>query len=362
MAWFTDAHGMATTSTILDSVPTTPVSEMLQLFILLAWTCLQVTKKKNAIFNTVFPSVLVITQVMSSYSLTCCPGLFDMLQAATVPTLAQLKSLPSDFHKRWGIYLLVFEKKSCRPRIYIGSGTNAAARIHKRMYEYATICALPGGVAAALREGHTVTHEGLLLWVSMPSSQDVPLLRALLVLLEAVLCFAFWAIMRKGGGDSYSFGIPQLCSWDVDSLLYTGLCTHSPLVESIGVDFSLSPQDLKDLAEKRRRYVNDTRRPTTQKRHDKNRATKKFYCSVCDLACSSQPELNIHLASKKHKKMLKAEPPKTKNQRCRSRKRADQSHHCAVCDHSFPDQSSLDRLCTTKKHQKMVLLSSSGSS
>jgi hypothetical protein len=74
--------------------------------------------------------------------------------------------------------------------------------------------------------------------------QDLPVLRALFIVLEVALRFAFWAVMKKKGGDFYVFGILPLCSWNAEDLEYTGLCSHNLLEEQIGTtDFSLSPQD-----------------------------------------------------------------------------------------------------------------------
>jgi hypothetical protein len=86
-----------------------------------------------------------------------------MLQSATAPTLSQLKSLPLDFHKRWGIYLLVLVNKACQPLIYIGSGKKAEGGVSRRMSQYDYQTSLPAGVQAAFREGFAITHKGLLL-------------------------------------------------------------------------------------------------------------------------------------------------------------------------------------------------------
>lgn len=68
-------------------------------------------------------------QLLSSTSLASAPGLFEVLQASTPPTVSYFKSLPTDCKKLWAVYLLVLEKLSCRPKIYIGSGTDAKSGI-----------------------------------------------------------------------------------------------------------------------------------------------------------------------------------------------------------------------------------------
>jgi hypothetical protein len=119
MAWYIDSNGMATTSDILESVPTTPV----------------------------------ITGLISPSSVVCCPGLLDILQASTAPTLSQLKSLPADFHKRWAIYLLVLEKPFCVPTIYIGSGTGVQSGISHRMSCYDNLIVCQGTLRKLSRTG-----------------------------------------------------------------------------------------------------------------------------------------------------------------------------------------------------------------
>ena len=181
--------------------------------------------------------------------MVCCPGLFGILQAPTAPTLSLLKSLPTDYHKRWAIYLLVLEKPSCSPRVYIASGTDKAYGVQSRMHHYTNCTTLSRYVAAALNEGYTITHKGLLLWAPIPSAGGVLILRAMFLLLEAALAFVFWAAKSK---TQRGFGLRSLCPWNVDELPYTGLCSHNPLLEAMLGDFALSPEELEDLEKARK--------------------------------------------------------------------------------------------------------------
>jgi hypothetical protein len=225
MAWYIDSYGLATTSPTLDSVPTVPVTEILQLLGLLMWTRLNLTTKgKNPIFDKVFPDTSILAGLLSSSSMVCCPGLFDILQAPTAPTLSLLKSLPTNYYKRWAIYLLVLEKPFCVPRVYIGSGTTAIAGVSHRMSRYTNLQSLPKYAAAAIEEGYVITHKGLLLWAPIPSAADVPLLRAMFLLLEAALTSVFWAAKSKnGGGDFYSLEYVHYVH---------GMSTNSPTLDS----------------------------------------------------------------------------------------------------------------------------------
>jgi transposase-like protein len=347
---------------MLDAVPTVPVTELFQLIVLLAWTCLQLSTRKNAIFDTVFPNMSVITGLMASTSSACCPGLFNMLQSSTPPTLSQLKTLPSDFSKRWGIYLLVLEKAGCIPRVYIGSGTRQVG-VYYRMRDYETRNSLPSTVAASLKEGYVITHKGLLLWAPIPAAEDLPLFRALFILLEASMCCAFWAVMEKKMGGAYSFGIHELCSWRIKDLEYAGLCTHSSLVEQLHVDFALSAEDLKALEQSRRVAT----RARTNKSHANQRATniktKRYHCATCNATFGMKEHYDIHMASKLH--LQKAGGiPNTKYQndhaRAHTKNLETKRYPCKPCGSHFVTATVLKKHLPTK-HLEAVRSSLSSS-
>lgn len=74
----------------------------------LLWKCLTIpTKEKHAIFSRVLSSTNVVDQLLSSIALGFAPGLLEVLQASTPPTLSYFKGLPTESHKRWAVYLLV---------------------------------------------------------------------------------------------------------------------------------------------------------------------------------------------------------------------------------------------------------------
>jgi len=66
---------------------------------------------------------VVQAELVSAVSLTFADGLFETLRSANPPTIAWLKSLPTELEKRCAVYLLVLEKAGSRPRVYIGSST-----------------------------------------------------------------------------------------------------------------------------------------------------------------------------------------------------------------------------------------------
>jgi len=70
-------------------------TELLQLIITLCWTCLVVAPNKNALNDECLFCLEVLAELASAGSLSFCPGLLDVLQAASPPLVAGLKpSLP----------------------------------------------------------------------------------------------------------------------------------------------------------------------------------------------------------------------------------------------------------------------------
>jgi hypothetical protein len=275
-----------------------------------------------------------------------------------------LKSLPSDFRKRWGIYLLVLEKPFSIPRIYIGSGTNALSGVSQRMAQYTGLNTLPKYIKASVDDGYTITHKGLLAWAPIPLVKDMPLIRALFVLLEATLCFVLWAVKSKLGGEPFAFGIRSLCSWAINGLSYTGLCSHNPLSEQLGIDFALSPEDLEALQNERRLNENTRKRPQNAEHHANNISKKRFHCAPCNYSAAHQANLDNHLLSKRHLrkvKSAKAAPLRVhRNESARATNKATKRYYSGPCNYAAVHKQNLDSHLASEKHRK-VLLSSSGS-
>jgi hypothetical protein len=215
---------------------------------------------KHSIFVKILSSEDFIEQLLSSTSLVFAPGLFEILQSSTPPTIAFFKSLPTNHTKQWAVYLLVLEKQSCRTKIYIGSGTSASSGVSLRFGQYEKQQLLPKYVEIDLKEGYSIVHKGLLCTTPIPSAAEVPITRLVFVALEAVFTFVFWALKCK---TTFGFGFVDICPWDRDTLEYDSLCSHNPLSKSPSGDFSLSAEQLgaqaAEFAEKRRRDKRDRR-------------------------------------------------------------------------------------------------------
>lgn len=228
---------------------------ILQLILSLAWTCLFTTptNQKNPLLTQVFTSQLILEQIASTTSLVFAPGLFEAIQAAAPPTIEYFKTLPTDTTKRWAVYLLVLEKATCRPKIYVGSGTESQYGVSVRLSQYDRKNSLPRYVQQAIDDGYIIVHKGLLCWTAIPPPSLVPKIRLLFFLLEATFAYAFWA-MRTTKND---YNMTHICPWAVNVIDmapefgYDGLCSHCSLGEGVSGDFGLSEEQLEALADQK---------------------------------------------------------------------------------------------------------------
>jgi len=149
------------------------------------------TKQKHAIFGNVLSSRGVLESVMSTLGVTFAPGLFEFIKGTAPPTIAYFKTLPTACHRRWAVYLLVLEKQGCRPKIYVGSGTEARSGVSIRLDNYDKDVLVAAHVVKAFEDGYKITHKGLLCWADIPTAAMVPVARVLFVAMEAAFTFTF---------------------------------------------------------------------------------------------------------------------------------------------------------------------------
>ena len=144
--------------------------------------------------------------------------------------------------------------------------------------QYSTHATLP----SALDEGFKITHKGILCSAPIPSTAEVPRLRALFIFLKAMFTFVFWTIGIK---TDYGLGMHGLRQWSVESLGYDGLCSHNPLRETVVGDIDLSAEELEELEQERKRKQTDRSSKSykkmklqspERKREDARLATERF--------------------------------------------------------------------------------------
>jgi hypothetical protein len=162
---------------------------ILVLVLFLVWKVLNDTpdNRKHGYFKRYIPSLKDLDQIISTVSLEFAPGLWNVLRASTPPTVQYFKTLPTTVVKRWGIYLLVLEKVGCRPRIYIGSGTEGKIGLPARFTVYGNRMAggLPHYAKKSFNESFGIAHLGLLCWTSIPPAGRQPIIRLTFAALEA---------------------------------------------------------------------------------------------------------------------------------------------------------------------------------
>jgi hypothetical protein len=138
--------------------------EVLDYIVWLIWSCLTLTptKLKNPAFAMALSTLDVLEQLLSDSLLIFAPVLLDVVQASTPPSMSYFKNLPTDVRTFWAVYLLVLEKPGCRPKIYVGSGTNRVGGAAKRFQDYDNQTTLPIYIRRALKDSYTIVHKGLL--------------------------------------------------------------------------------------------------------------------------------------------------------------------------------------------------------
>ncbi|EPE29223.1 Glutathione synthetase ATP-binding protein [Glarea lozoyensis ATCC 20868] len=229
-------------------------TELLHLVIAFLWACLSETpvSQKHTQFARQFTSHDVLYEIASMASLCFAPGLLEVLMNATPPPFGFFQKLPTEDYKRWGIYLVLLEKPSCRTRIYVGSGTNRHWGVSYRFDQYDRDCKLPSLVSKSLDEGYTIVRKGLLCWAPLPSAGQVPITRLLFIALEAVFTYMFSA-MSVTSRDNV---MGHICPWDRATLEYDGICSHSCLKEGFPDNFKLTVEQLEaDAVDKEKKRV-----------------------------------------------------------------------------------------------------------
>lgn len=368
----------------------------MQYILWLLWNLLLIAPDhvKNPTIGVVLSSMLVVQSLMITYSLDFAPGLLDVLQSATPPTVAWFANLPNNVKARWAVYLLILRKAGCRIKIYIGSATNAQYGAVVRFANYDTQDGtnLPYRVKKALEEGYVITNKGLLCWCPIPPAGKYFSARVLFHALEAMFAFVFWAMVSK----DKDYGVPIICPWRIEDLEYDGLCSHSALWELVfGETDNLTSEQRSareiELKERRRAaqaactakrlnaltaadyaayknmqhnyYINESpeqrqkRISSSKKIRLDNRASGKYSCHVCSLNFDAQWNLTNHYKSEGHKDKVAGINVKkvVKDPGARRRaanKIASKAYYCKACDYSASMKSHLERHQKTAAHAR----------
>jgi len=351
-----------------------PTTTIVAFVLSLLWTCLVDTPfyQKNSLFDRFFTSLSLLEAIAKEASLTFAPGLLEVVQAAAPPTIAYFKSLPTAPLTGFGVYAIVLEKRGQRSRLYIGSATSASQGLRRRMRDYEERERTPRFVGDAYAEGFEIAHKGLLCWTPLPGPVAVPVRRLLIVALEAVLTYMFWALKATKG----DYGMGHICLWDRSTLTYGGLCSHSSLYEGVQGDFDLSPEQLEENAihNELKRIVLKAQNATNyhykqmvvnyddyigkagarvakfrvtkpgqylvtaNARAEKALDEKTYHCKTCDLSFTTQHSLNDHVVSLKHSRKVTGAG----------------AHYCVACNITFHNKSNATRHNKQDGHKRKV--------
>lgn len=360
------------------------VSTIFEAVVWITWAFLSVPVYKHNLFTMVFTDLHILYEIAEAATLSFCPGLFDVIQAAAPPSLAFFKALPAKPFGRWGVYAIVLEKPGAEPLVYIGSGTSAKGGLSSRWTQYDNQTMLPRFVFSALQSGYTIVHKGMIVWTPLPAAADVPRFRLLFVAVEAAFSFLFWTMYSR----TKDYGMGSCCPWALKEFEYRGLCSHSSLTEGVVGDFDLDADQLEALAAAAKKHHSryrqrmlvedpvgfrerdmrnaaayreshaeelierqavyreenrDTVKANRNRSAAKMKAEKQHHCALCGISCSKPWELERHNKSARH--LLRER--KTKSG-------VVQRFRCETCDYGTEKKGVYQNHCGTAKHLKRV--------
>ena len=338
------------------------------------WACIDQThpKMKNILFTRFFKSYEDVEAIASAADIQFAPGLLDIVQSVTPPSVEFFKCLPVDTVDRWAVYAIFMEKDECRSRLYVGVGTHDDSGVAARLQAYNTGNSLPHYVRASLQEDFRIVHKGLLCWTPIPHVGVAPINRLLCYALEATFAYLLWAMRCALDKD---WGMGHMCLWDRASLEWDGLCSHSALTDPVRGDFGFTPEEVeqmviekkekaralnKEACERYQRKQMATNRDAYNARHNAHKAewmkrypgrrnklnarngkkrkeNKDFYCSLCDAAFGTNVLLKRHLKSEMHITAAGGI--------------FIREFQCLLCDKDFVRQSALDVHKKSKGHR-----------
>jgi hypothetical protein len=336
----------------------------------LVWSLLSLTNVAmiSKPFALVFPTMVALENIVQLCPLHFADGLWDVLHAATPPSIQFFKSLPmlSLAKKFWAVYILVLEKAGCNARTYIGSGTCAVSGYERRNKAYAKFAKdrkrdsqIPDRVyKSVVEDGYEITHHGLLVWTPLPTAANRFVCRCLMLALEAIFAMVFWTMNSK----KKDWLMPPLCPWSRESFTYDGLCTHFSINEGVPgstqwkAEQNLSHKEI-DKADKARKLAKSRRHMASRgegvhnangRRYRKqNLASHRFKCVPCTKTFGSAAVLRKHEDSKSHKDRVEHRSP-------RSRPNARKKNWCETCKWGAPSAKRLETHLKSAGHAKKL--------
>ncbi|KAI8159452.1 Pyruvate carboxylase [Colletotrichum sp. SAR 10_86] len=337
----------------------------LEEFILwVCWIMLSLSPKwaVNLVFFKIFAAKEEMAACLQQSAMHFAPGLWDVIRSETPPAVAFFKSLPTEYIKRWAIYVLVLEKSGSIPKIYIGAGTEKRSGVATRMGQYRRGENYAANVQKALSDGYRIVHMGLLCWMPLPPASARIRSRCLILILEAAFTLWFWAM----ASNTANYGMPvSLRPWDPETLEYKGCYGHFSLREgAIELKDDLSSAEINTIEAERRlknsRRDAKVRGPVRTARDAKNKrqrnlAAKKWFCHACNVNFGARNQLRHHQTLQKHTDNVAGITKVVKNPRTKARNQENfdsKRYYCSICDYTAKTQQKLTCHLETNKHER----------
>ncbi|KAL8869120.1 MAG: hypothetical protein Q9174_004507 [Haloplaca sp. 1 TL-2023] len=258
----------------------------------------------NGLFKQLITSEEALGHMLGDLGLKFADGVYEALLYSTAPEMEFFKTLPPLVLQTWGIYHLILTRSGSTPLCYVGS------------------------VQWAIGKGYKISSKGVLLKCPLPSPEDIPTSRLLIVAVEAALSYAFWTHWKLPSESKYS----SLCPWSPSTLLWGGLCSYNPLVEGVEGSFHLTPEELADIdekiREKNKKYGILYQKQQRQRSPDRMKAVSRQ---------NNQRRTVLGL-----------------QQAARQAIKDSKKFHCNFCNVSFPDKYLHARHDNTKRHKATV--------
>ena len=110
---------------------------------------------------------------------------------------------------------------------------------------------LPRYVYSAIQNGYEITYLAAPFYFARPTNSAlVGIAQSLVLIVEHALTFGLWTMVGKWTPCK------RLALWDVSSLEYEGLNSHSPMWESRDME-EINPDEIELILEQRRQRDND---------------------------------------------------------------------------------------------------------
>jgi len=314
-----------------------------------AWDLLKVDAPSwymNPQFKVVFKNRDSYDSIAICSPFEYATGLFEVLTSAAPPSIDFFMSLPSALSKTWSIYVVVYEKRGCKPKLYIGSGTkNSSSGIATRLrnHENHSTGSLAKEFNAAVKDGYKLVHSAVICWTAMPPEHLSVRVRARFLLLESVFTCLFHAKLEMQTDVHYK----KLVIWDRKSVAWEPMCTHRSPKEKISGKLDMTEAEARKVAsiKRQRRRDNDKKlkrkmrkepkilarlklasrihyakhrveiRQAVANKSQKTVEEKQFYCKPCEYAAQNPDNFERHLHVRSHKNKVAGIGPSDRNLR-----------------------------------------------